>query len=164
MAFLPSTIGKIADLKGVRTVAFARLLRGTGQSVLVTGGSEPHLVFLEGDRRGKGFPLKNIDSEDALIIEGVEFECDWNSTFEPALVDQPIGAFKIARDFYGLSIEGVDGHGFPVLKDIDLGDSDVLRRDPLAGKTGYMRWKISKKWDDQKIALLTFESPGLANY
>jgi len=164
MAFLPSTIAKIADIKGVRNVAFVRLLKHSNLSVLLTGGSEPHIVFLDGDRKGKGFPLENVDPEDALIIEGIEFECDWDTMYQPALVDQPVGAFKIARDFYGLAVEGVDGHGFPVIKDIDLGHTDVLRRDPLAGNTGFKTWRISKTVGDRKIDLFRFETTRTAHY
>ncbi|WP_159108088.1 hypothetical protein [Novosphingobium sp. MBES04] len=121
-------------------------------------------MFLEGDLKGQGYPLEGGREEQALIFDNVLIEVDLSSAFKGELISQPAGAFRRSRDFHGVSIVAADGHGFSNLIDVEVGYSDVIRRNLDAATVGFKKWRIVRGSGPEKITLFEFEADSLASY
>lgn len=130
--------------------------------MLVTGGDHSIAFFLDGPHTGASMALENAGNFKGVIIEGIRFEVDLTSEFQPALVDQPIGG--IIRTQRGLEIMALqrNGHGFEDVVRVSLdGSPNGADRDV---EVGYSRWKAFVGDDATTREVFAYESVRKGNF
>jgi len=139
MNYVPADLIRPVRLNEVAGPAIVLPEPGRDEAFLVTTGEQPYVCFINGTYVGDGFPMANAARWKGLAIEAVRFEVDQTSLFEPALIEQPLGALIRAGTDLSILIGIKDAHGF----------NDVTRVPVVCGlpassadsEVGFRKWR-----------------------
>ena len=158
MTYLPASIYTVTDIRTVRTAAIGKTADDRGITYLITGGRDPMVVYLTGDRAGRGYSMKNAGSEPFLAVFDVEFEVDPSSAYRPAYVEQPAGALLLSDKSTGINVLTGGGEGFDHLTEVYLDDPLDGSKVPGVGRFGFTRWRAVKRVGSEVHEIVSFEA------
>jgi hypothetical protein len=156
MDYVPLDAFRYASADTVTGPAIIVPHRARGETLLVTGGNDPMLCFLDGSHEGQGFEVSKASRFGGLAFEEIEFRVDWSSKFQYALVDIPLGALIVHDAGVDVVISVQTGQGF-----------NDARRYPLEGAgvssdrsedVGFSKWKAFQRHGDELREVYAFEA------
>lgn len=161
MDYMPAALlrpTRVSDAQGPAVVLpFAQ----HSEAMLVTGGGPAHSCFLSGPYTGHGFLKEKAARWNGLAIEGVEFEVDLSSQFQPALIDQPLGAIIRTSGRLELIVAMKAGHGFDEAHRVALDEGAPPSADSL--EAGFTRWRAVIRQGSDQIQVFAFEATATAS-
>ncbi|PZU09943.1 MAG: hypothetical protein DI606_13420 [Sphingobium sp.] len=162
MAFFPAQLFTVKPCSEVREIALAKEIRDDSDLLLLTGDTSHLGIVLTGSYAGRGYGMADIRSDAHLICEGVEFEVDLDSAFQPAFIRQPAGALNLSASGLSISFIKKDGHGFDKLMLSKFGEqngSTTTKDDSV----GFTSWRLIKRVGDQVYPLFEFKAAKVAD-
>lgn len=151
------TIHSISSQRGVNHNMLV-LLNNFRFGLLLTGGAAPLAVILTGAHAGQAFDLANLRSGLNLVCEDIEIVVDPATLFRPAYVQEPIGAIHLANGITAISCLIKDRYGFKSVQLVRFNAPQIGEPDDMGETIGFKSWRIVKRFKDEVVALLDFDS------
>lgn len=155
MPYLPADLFHFCSLQDAKGPAIFFAKDGREITYLKTGGAEPMVLMMDGDRVGHGIEARKWRGN-GYAIEGIEFEVDPASQHRPGFVERPLGALILGPSGIRVTIAVKDGHGFDEALDFPMVETDGGRDDAL--DRGFVKWRAIIRRGEEKIEVLKFEA------
>lgn len=162
MPYIPTSFFRFGVASGVKTLAYF-VAKGGSEGFLLTGGPEPLIMYLQGDRAGWAFPTMNMQSASGLIYEDIEIEVEPSTIYQPAYVEEPVGALIVTDTSMGINYLRQSRHSFTELGIAYLSDDRTDTSPTDNGSIGFKGWRIVKHVEDRTIELFKFEATKVAD-
>jgi hypothetical protein len=164
MPFYATSIYKIALASSITKVAIGKRLGYNDTTrFLFTGGAEPLMMPLSGDRQGNAFKLDQAGSASYLVVEDPEFEVDSDSLFKSAHVDEPLGALLVTDVGIAVTANVKTGSWPSEVVDVYFDDDGREARSPTLERACFKKWRAVRRLQDQIVLIAEFESNTLGN-
>jgi hypothetical protein len=161
MDYLPARLLRPAKLSEVSGPAIVLPDPGRDDAFLVTGGDQPYVCFIEGNYVGDGFLKREAARWSGIAIEGVNFEVDRTSAFQPALIDQPLGALIRSGTELQVFVGAKERYGFREATRAALAADLPASSDN--SEMGFTRWRAVIHDGLRQISVFTYEATKTAN-
>ncbi|WP_156348859.1 hypothetical protein [Sphingomonas sp. Leaf230] len=152
-------------IKTIRVISISAIVLQVGarkNSYLVTGASPSMVVRLDGDTEGSAFELANAGNVSGLSFEEILFEVDLDSSFQPAMVEQPLGALVMHDGGMYIIATTRSQHGFEDAALFPIGKATA--RPSGAAEVGFTKWRAVKVLGSERVEILKFEATKKADF
>lgn len=157
MTFYPTSICKVLNPEDVAGVAIGLRKGSVADAYLFTGGTEQKIIYLTGAHIGSCYPVSGAQAESFLIFEGIDFEIDGSSAFDPAKVHSPAGAMHVAGTAVGIMSTTFGTNRSQKDGAIAIGDGSPMPEDgPVVA---FKAWRALKHVGDQSVTVFEFIAP-----
>jgi hypothetical protein len=154
MTYTPTTAFQVAILREVGSTAIALHAGTRDSSYLLTGAPQPMAIRLNGDMEGSAFDLVNAGNGEGMVFKDISLEVDVSSSFRPALVEQPLGAFVIAT--------ARSGSGFNDARTHPIGEATP--RPSNAPELGFTKWRAVQMRGGERFEIFAYEATKLGDF
>jgi hypothetical protein len=145
-----TTFGKLSDAPGF---SFFRAASAGGEQFLV---GDTHVIQVSGERAGTAIQKNQADRRIGFIHTEIELEVQSTSMFEPAHVQQPVGALIVTE--VGVEVLGVasNAHGWRGLTHFVVVGKQ--RTEHAIKEVGYSSWRIVRSRGNDREVLTEYTS------
>jgi hypothetical protein len=162
---MPYTQTGSFDVKAVRVISGLGIVLQVGarkNSYLITGASPSMVIRLDGDTEGTAFELANAGNASGLSFQEIVLEVDLDSSFQPAMVEQPLGALVMHDGGMYIIATTRSQHGFEDAALYPI--SNATARPSGAPEVGFTKWRAVQELGGERIEIFKFEATKKADF